>query len=219
MLAGHADAALLDSYDAERRPVANANLAWSLENGKRFPAIRQALATGDTARAGELLDAQGGHVSALGQDLGFAYASGAILPDHSPAPDFAPEHYTPSARPGHRAPAVALPDGRSTLDLFDDSFTLLTGRDGQPWQDAAQEVGSGAWLRTLAVDQGPLAEAAADLHTAYGISTGGAVLVRPDGHVAWRAAALPDDPAGALRTALTALHLTAAHPAATGGRP
>lgn len=218
VLAGHADAALLDSYDAERRPVAEANLAWSLDNGKRFPAIRRALAEGDAARSRELLDAQGGHVSALGQDLGFGYRHGALVPEPDPAPAFAPEHYTPTARPGHRAPAVPLRDGGSTLDLFDDAFTLLTGSHGGAWRDAAEQLSAGPWLRTQAVDHGRLRDAAADLHAAYGISATGAVLVRPDGHVAWRTTTLPEDPVDTLRNALTALHLNAARPATAGGR-
>jgi 2-polyprenyl-6-methoxyphenol hydroxylase-like FAD-dependent oxidoreductase len=210
VLSGHAGPGLLDSYESERRPVAEENLAWSLDNGRRFPAIRQALADGDTARTRELLDAQGGHVSALGQDLGFAYSKGVLLPDGTEPPAHRPEHYEPTARPGHRAPHVPLPGGKSTLDLYDRDFTLITGSADPGWADA----GRPGWLQVLRIGDTPLHGAPADLHQAHGIGTTGAVLVRPDGHVAWRAATAPDKPAETLRSVLHILGLhTADSPA------
>jgi len=222
VLTGRAGPELLETYEIERRPVAEANLAWSLENGKRFPAIREALAAGDTARSRELLDAQGGHVSALGQDLGFSYRYGAVLPDGTGQPDHRPDRYVPTARPGHRAPAVALPGGRSTLDLYDLGFTLLTGSADPGWSEAGAEPGVGGalpeWLRTVRIGAGPLRDVDADLlHHVHGIDPTGAVLVRPDGHVAWRAATAPADPAHALREALRRLHLRVGGPAGQAG--
>jgi hypothetical protein len=218
VLTGRAGPELLETYEMERRPVAEANLVWSLENGKRFPAIRKALAAGDAARSRELLDAQGGHVSALGQDLGFAYRYGAVLPDGTGQPEHRPDRYVPTARPGHRAPAVALPGGRSTLDLYDLGFTLLTGSADPGWTGAGAGAGADAgvgsgvalpeWLRTVRIGAGPLRGVDVDLlHHVHGIDPTGAVLVRPDGHVAWRAATAPADPAHALLEALRLLHL------------
>ena len=116
------------------------------------------------------------------------------MPDGTAAPEAADPviDYAPTARPGHRAPHLALEHRGSeisTLDLFDRSFTLLAGESGRDWCDASRAV-----ARSLGV---PL-----DAHTVgaggdlrdrddrwrelYGVSRTGAVLVRPDGHVGWR---------------------------------
>jgi hypothetical protein len=94
--------------------------------------------------------------------------------------------YTPSARPGSRAPHVWLDDGVSTLDLFGDGFTLLrlgmTPPDGQALHGAAKQRG-------VPLKDVPLADPAiAERYQA------GLVLVRPDGHVAWRGNACPKEP-------------------------
>jgi putative polyketide hydroxylase len=221
VLGGAAEPRLLDTYESERRPVAESNLAWSLGNGKRFAEIREALVAADGDLIDELMAAQKDHISALGQDLGFAYAAGAVVPDGTPEPPFSPARYQPTARPGHRAPAVWLgfgADRGNTLDLFDRALTLLAGADGWSWTAAARSVtGDADWLRALRIGSGALHDAGADLHTAYGISRTGAVLVRPDGHVAWRRADGPDDPVAELRSVLTSLGLRCAGSPDSGG--
>jgi len=100
----------------------------------------------------------------LGEDLGVRYASSVVAADA-----------------GERAPhAWVTVDGRrrSTLDLFDGRLTLLVGRGADAWRAAADEVAGGPPLAVVDV---------ADALAEY--LRGGAVLVRPDGHVAWRAAA------------------------------
>jgi 2-polyprenyl-6-methoxyphenol hydroxylase-like FAD-dependent oxidoreductase len=100
--------------------------------------------------------------------------------------------YEPSARPGARAPHVRLSDGSSTLDLFGRGFALLVlgpveGRpDTAPLAAAAESVGLP--LHVHAIDD-------PRVYTAYRRRL---VLVRPDGHVAWRADALPTEGAAAL---------------------
>jgi hypothetical protein len=95
-----------------------------------------------------------------------------------------PDTYEQIARPGARAPHVYLEDGRSTLDLFGRGFTLLRlgddAPDSSPLEAAAQRV-----KMPLAVHR--IAEPA--VRAAYAAPL---VLVRPDGHVAWRGAAFPD---------------------------
>ena len=71
---------------------------------------------------------------------------------------------------------------RSTLDLFDGGLTLLTGADGRPWARAAAAL-AGVPIRVL-VDGRDVHGAA--LAPRYGFGPGSAVLVRPDGRVAWR---------------------------------
>jgi putative polyketide hydroxylase len=202
-----ADPRLLDTYQTERWPVAESNLVWSLRNATRFKELGMSLAHGDARQVAILLAEQKGHVSALGQDLGFAYERGCLLADGTPKPPVSSAHYEPQARPGHRAPAVWLDTSAgpaSTIDHYDQVFTLLLGVDGGSWRPQGTAPGP---LQVLQIGHDPLDRAEMDLHVAYGITSSGAVLVRPDGHVAWRASSLPADPAGTLETALNALGL------------
>jgi putative polyketide hydroxylase len=123
-------------------------------------------------------------------EIGLVMRSAAILSED----DDGVLHLPPSAldgRPGTRAPHVWLADGRSTLDLFGSQFVVL------------RPAGAGVddWAPPPATSHVVDAESFAD---AYGLSAGGATLVRPDGVVAWRARgqADRDETARALATAL-----------------
>jgi hypothetical protein len=106
--------------------------------------------------------------------------------DGTAPPDPAPPRFVPSTHPGARAPHARLPDGRSMLDLYGDGFVLL--RLGERPPDAA------ALVRAARAQRVPLREiAVADQHTAE-LYERSLVLVRPDGHVAWRGDAVPADP-------------------------
>jgi hypothetical protein len=90
---------------------------------------------------------------------------------------------------------------RSTLDLFGGSFVLLAAGQGSAWRQAAAAVATarGDVRRTPhAVHVVELPRFAA----AYGLPSGGAVLVRPDGIVAWRTRQMPTDATRAVRVAL-----------------
>jgi hypothetical protein len=136
----------------------------------------------------------GGHV------LGAFYDAGALLPDGTPEPEVADPDvdYVPSARPGRRAPHrwIELGGRRlSTLDLFDGRFVLLS--PSEVWCASAREVGA-----ELAV---PLsAHVIADRGWAdlYEVGPRGGVLVRPDGHVAWRTQEMARDPRALLKQVL-----------------
>ena len=80
----------------------------------------------------------------------------------------------------------------STLDLFGKGFVILTGPEGAAWRDAARELP----VEFHRIEHAGFAEA-------YGIGPAGASLIRPDGFVAWRAAALPEDAKGALERVLS----------------
>ena len=105
-------------------------------------------------------------------------------------------------RPGSRAPHVWVEiDGRraSTIDLAANTFTVFTGHAGAGWCDAARTVA--ARHHGLVLHAHQIADAGA-FGDAFGVSESGAVLVRPDGFVAWRAPSLPDDATDALARVL-----------------
>jgi hypothetical protein len=103
--------------------------------------------------------------------------------------------YVPSATPGARAPHVWLGDFEerlSTLDLFGSAFTLLAAYRGGPWFTAAAKVEAELGVPIDCYDiGGPGLRDRGGFTAAYGLGEEGAVLVRPDGHVAWRSAAGP----------------------------
>jgi hypothetical protein len=154
------------------------------------------------------------HFVSQGLGLGFAYESGAVIPDEAaePAPENSVERYVPSAAPGRRAPHVWLDasgERRSTLDLFEDVFVLLAGDDGHAWVTAAEKLGAESDVPLRAYSVGgagaSLREAEPGAFAAsYRIVPGGAVLVRPDGHVAWcaRNESFNSDPAEELARVL-----------------
>jgi 2,4-dichlorophenol 6-monooxygenase len=109
--------------------------------------------------------------------------------------------YLPSGRPGGRMPqAWLMRDGKriSTLDLLElDSFTLLTTSHNDAWAAAASAV-SDVPLRYVALDPEQLSDEARWVEES-GIGSDGALLIRPDQHVAWRAPSLPKDTSSVLR--------------------
>jgi 2,4-dichlorophenol 6-monooxygenase len=218
---GWAPASLLDSYEIERRPVAQNNADQSLRNAMKLAAVPQALGTleepttarmqatlADAAGRRAVQDAiasQAEHFDMLGLQLGYAYAEGALAPDGSEAPrlDNPVRQYVASSRPGARLPHAWLEaDGErvSSLDLVhSDGFTLLSWGEHEAWAHAIAAVPAFP-LRQVRIG---VEVEEPDSHWAdvCGIEPGGALLVRPDQHVAWRATSLPDDPAADLRSA------------------
>jgi hypothetical protein len=121
----------------------------------------------------------------IGMQIGYRYEdSPIIVPDGSPAVPDHPENFVASARPGSRAPHARLKDGSSMLDLYGREFTLLRfdGVAGEPLAAAAAK--RSVPLRMVEVND----PGAAALYERK------LVLVRPDGHVAWRGDRLPADP-------------------------
>ena len=201
MVQGWGGPALLDSYDIERRPASSRAAEESLQNYRRLtaaPPETDLLAdnpdgAASRSRLGTLLVTENEKAwHPVGVHLGYHYSpSPIVVPDGTPRPPDDRADYVPSARPGARAPHVALADGRTVLDLFGDDFALLDfrGHGAPALQDAARA--RGVPLRVHAL---PQERAAARLYERR------LVLVRPDGHVAWRADAEPDDPAALIDT-------------------
>ena len=202
VLFGTADDKLLDSYNAERQPLGRIITQNSLAN---------ALSMGRTARQSNVLPRRE-FLNEQGLIFGACYQSTAVVPDGTPpvAVDDPVTEYVPSARPGSRAPHVHLKRGDeqiSTIDLFGPHFVLLAGRDGDPWRRAAQGLGT-SWPPLIAFTvgkDGDLSDPDGDWHDAYGVDPDGAVLVRPDGHVAWRSRSGASNPLEVLRGAFDGL--------------
>lgn len=188
VLNGWAGAELLESYEPERRPVCQRTVDESLQN-------MQIAKEAERAPTPEVQQRQLRRRTDVGLVLGDAYESSAVVPDGTAPPAVADPYaeYVPTARPGHRAPHVGLEyrgKALSTLDLFGREVVLLAGRAGGAWCAAALRLRSEMGVPLKAYQVGG---AEADLRDpvglwqdAYGIDDGGGVLVRPDGHVAWR---------------------------------
>ncbi len=196
VLEGWGGAGLLDSYTSERQPVGARNVAEASGNLRRMlsvgahPDIAEATPQGAATRekvGREFAEMMRREWFTLGVHLGYRYEGSPICwPDGSEAPPDEAVSYMPTARPGHRAPHVWLANGRSTLDLFGRGFTLLgfgaAAEEAAPLIDAAR-------ARNLPLAFVTLAEP----HIAA-VYERKFVLVRPDGHVAWRDDRLPADP-------------------------
>uniref|UniRef100_UPI0022EA1A9B FAD-dependent monooxygenase n=1 Tax=Falsiroseomonas oryzae TaxID=2766473 RepID=UPI0022EA1A9B len=182
---GWAGEALLDSYQAERWPVAVRNSIVSATNSDRIDMVMAetpAHVGEDSARGAEararLKDRiawMSRQFNSAGVHLGYRYAdSPAVVPDGTPEPPDDPNQVVPSTWPGSRLPHAWLPDGRSTLDLLGPGFTLL----GVGTEAAAPRL-----LAALRMTGAPVVTARCDAAALGGPPL---VLVRPDGHVGWR---------------------------------
>jgi hypothetical protein len=193
VLRGWAPGSVLDTYTAERRPHAERMVRRAWHNYRADNAILPDPALDDPMqkeardRAGEQIVAtRQTEWRSLGVQLGVRYPkSPLVVSDGTPEPPADPEEYVPTARPGHRAPHVALADGSSVLDLFRGRFALL---------NIAPAVDSGALAQAFRTRGIPLDEewvGADGAREVYGCAI---ALVRPDGIVAWRGDACPADP-------------------------
>jgi hypothetical protein len=202
VLNGAAGPGLLATYDAERRPVGE----FTVDQSYARYVTRVAPYLG-TAGAQPVLDD-------LYLELGYRYDSPAVMaepPGDGPG-DEGPPHRHPrdcQGEPGFRAPHVWLRrrgDPLSSLDLFGGNFVLLAGARGTAWRDAARHAAGQLGLSLDAYlvgdEAGELADPGARFGADYGISPEGAVLVRPDGFVAWRAAGAAGASAQAMASVL-----------------
>jgi len=195
-LEGWGGDALLDSYSTERQPIGARNVTEAAGNLRRMLSVDpHPDLLDDTPQGAATRDKVGREFSetmrrewfTLGVHLGYRYEGSPIcLSDGTAAPVDNPRVYVPTARPGHRAPHAFLADGRSMLDLFGRGFVLLGfGTDAAaaaPLLEAAKE-------RNVPINFTAIAEP----HVAA-LYERRFVLVRPDGHVAWRGDRIPADP-------------------------
>jgi putative polyketide hydroxylase len=203
---GEAPEALLDTYDLERREVAQRACDFGRANMGFITAIQAAKAR-EAQRVAVAASKQ--FCNWVGLDLGVHYEApdGAFIGDGTPSPPVSHPvtDYIPTAKPGYRAPHLWLHGGDrrfSIVDLFEKSFVLLAGSAGQAWATAARALGGRTPVQAFVIGpQGDL-QPESDFEGLYGVGPDGAVLVRPDGHVAWRSAGASQTPAADLRPAL-----------------
>lgn len=220
VLHGQAGETLLDTYDAERRETALRNCQFALTNAgyvETMMAGLRAMKSAEERREAVAASRQYGNWTGL--DLGLHYdgteGAVAIVPDGTTRPE--PENpvidFIPNAVPGVRAPHMWVRDARNGLrvSLVDvvglGRFTLLAGPEGEAWLAAARQAASELGLELDAYTvgaQGGLVPETGSFEALYGIEADGAALVRPDGHVAFRARSGGDE-RSALASALRSI--------------
>ncbi|RKH19839.1 2,4-dichlorophenol 6-monooxygenase [Corallococcus sp. CA047B] len=191
VLSGASTPSLLDTYDAERRPI-----AW-LRHQQIFARADYKADAAGTAGDARILDDDA-------MEFGQLYRSTAVLDASDTLPPAArPEQW--AGQPGTRAPHAWVSDGdarRSTLDLLQQGWVLFAG--DSRWcaavEQAERQPGLGLQCLRLGVDVWPLDADA--FRESLGLGKEGASLIRPDGYVAWRSLDLPADAARVLTDAL-----------------
>jgi 2-polyprenyl-6-methoxyphenol hydroxylase-like FAD-dependent oxidoreductase len=206
VLDGRADEALLATYDDERQPVG----AFTTEQAYTRYVLRLDPALGKE----DLMPI----VGEAPIELGYRHRSSAVVIDADDDGALWEDPGEPSGRPGFRAPHVPVTVAgaeQSTLDLFGRGFVVLAGSDGESWRAAARAAGDSLGATVQAYRIGTdVSDAAGGLEATFGTGPAGAVLVRPDGFISWRASVSSEDPAGELSAALgVALGRRAAVPA------
>ncbi len=199
-LNGDAPWSLVETYETERKDVSKEIVNQSLTNSFNVGLISKAAVSGSdsglsTQEAVRATRRYGNH---LGVEFGARYASSVITPDGTEPPSVEDTYsdYVQSASPGCRAPHVQLGlTNLSTLDLIGTHLTLLVGREGEAWSEAAHEASSRLSfpIDCFAIGKAGLTDPDNTFEAAYGVQSDGAVLVRPDGHVAWRKVSGPAD--------------------------
>ncbi|SNX66179.1 2,4-dichlorophenol 6-monooxygenase [Streptomyces sp. TLI_55] len=238
VLRGQADPSLLDTYSAERAPVAQRIVTRANKSSREFADLFQALGVLDAKDEDEMralieerkantpegaakraalvaaMETKNYEFNAHGVELGQFYESAAVVSDGTrPAPSRDEDLYhVMSTSPGAHLPHAWVGDNVTKLALMDlapyTRWTLLTGIAGEDWAGAADKVARDLGIPLETVVIGPGREVT-DLYYDWAklreVEESGAILVRPDKHVAWRSMSLADDPAAALRGALTQL--------------
>jgi len=198
VLKGLAGPELLDTYDLERRPIAK----FTVEQAYTRYVTRTAPYLGATDFQPLADD--------FNIELGHVYGSPAIIAEQDGDVVHADPHDT-RGRPGTRAPHLWLTQAGksiSTLDLFGTGFVLLAAPAGGDWCTAATAAAQrfpGLPLVAHLIGSPDLKDPGGKFAQVYGLTPEGAVLVRPDGFVAWRSKDMIEDPQRRLEQALDRL--------------
>jgi putative polyketide hydroxylase len=198
VIRGAAGPRLLDTYNEERLPVADRTMAQALARLQAWfkdPSMK-------LPPAAPIVDDNA-------VIFGYRYASGAFVTEDEEVPAEQFENpRRPSGRPGSRAPHLVVDrDGQrlSTIDLFAGHWVLFRGPTAGPWPDFGRGLSTADALGLQHHSVGPAGDLRDVEHrwsTAYGVRPDGAVLIRPDGFIAWRGQTVSPDAQAALDRAL-----------------
>jgi len=170
-----ADDTLLDTYDPERRPVAQRNAQASLENAFKMIEVFEALGQPDQTNLSQAINNQQTHFDMFGLQMGYRYEIEGTTTPIAPLSDEVIRNYTPSSEPGCRLPhGWLIRNGKtiSSLDLIDlTQATVIAGPSAQVSHKCLQ-VGRdfedpNAWWSTV-----------------LGLPDDACLTIRPDQHVA-----------------------------------
>lgn len=216
VLQGHADESLLASYSPERAPVGQQVVLRANQSRMEYAKLHEALRTvghadpvaatlsklRDTSREGvaarqllfDALTLKDYEYNSHGVELNQRYASSAVVPDPTAGEEQwarDPELYAQATtRPGAKLPHAWLVDERgrriSTLDVIGKGqFSLVTGLAGRAWVGAVKRLNL-PFVRTVVTGE----KGSEDPYFAWArireVDEAGALLVRPDGYIAWR---------------------------------
>jgi hypothetical protein len=196
LLAGVAGPGLLETYDAERRPAA----ALTVEQAY----TRYVLRVDSTLPRDDLMPP----LDDASIELGIVASSGAVVGSVSGEDPALDDPRTPTGRPGVRLAHLPVARDGETISLHDvvgDGFVVRTGSAGQAWLPAAEAAGQSNGVAVTGYAVGPDGDLVAEegaFERTTGVTSQGAVLVRPDGLVGWRRPGAADDPAARLEDAL-----------------
>jgi 2,4-dichlorophenol 6-monooxygenase len=214
VIKGDAGSELLESYSAERAPVGKQIVLRANQSRHDFQAIRDCFVTdgpgedpvqnaltnllaptaeGVALRASldRALRLKDTEWNAEGVEKSARYLSSAVVSDGKASPiDSSEVFHQPTTSPGARLPHAWLINERghrlSTLDVVGGGrFTLVTGLASLAWRDAAERIGQ-SWLNVATIGSLGMQDPYATWARIREIEEAGALLVRPDGYVAWR---------------------------------
>ncbi|CAL9408523.1 2,4-dichlorophenol 6-monooxygenase [Streptomyces sp. enrichment culture] len=236
VLRGQAGPSLLETYSAERAPVARRIVTRANRSSREFAGIFRALGVLDAKDEAQMwaaieerkantpegaakraalvtaMETKNYEFNAHGVELGQFYESTAVVSDGTRPATGEDEDlfYVMSTSPGAHLPHAWVGDNVTRLALMDlapyTRWTLITGIAGEEWAGAAEKVAQdlGIPLETVVIGPGrDVTDLYYDWAKLREVEESGAVLVRPDKHIAWRSMSLAEDPEAALRGALT----------------
>lgn len=227
VILGHAGDGLLDTYQAERKPVAEYNAeqvavntarmaetGWLMGDSTTIDTIEEAAGEPIRRAIAEAVPKQREQYYSQGQQFGQIYASAAVVDNGTPQPRSTVSTYVPTTHPGARLPHVWVSDRDghvvSTVDLAGAGFAVFTGADGEPWLSAARKAAAayGVAVTCYRVGTTPDLDLVVSSPEDLGlleIESDGVVLVRPDSHVAFRAITAAANPDAVLNDVLGAI--------------
>ncbi|KAF5571037.1 phenol 2-monooxygenase [Fusarium phyllophilum] len=192
VLRSESSSELLDTYDVERRPVADVrhDQIFAREDYKRYVVDKEW-----PGKNVEIMDD-------VAMEFGYFYNSKAIVggPDGS-VPVKRPDEW--NGQPGTRAPHVAVEgDHVSTLDFFGTSWVVIS--KDKRWSQLVAEASKATDVKiSFVLVGGDVTEKnKGDFNRVYGVEDTGSSLVRPDGFIAWRALSWPAEAQKELMQAL-----------------